>query len=733
MRLAGWVTGLGLGFAAGMAFAAEGMWLPAQAPEIATELAEAGLRIPARALADMHAAPMNAVVSLGGCSAAFVSPEGLVATNHHCTYGSIQYHSTPEKDYLTAGFLAGTPGEELPAAPGSRVLVMEELRDVSMPMQEGLSSRQSGAQRSATLERNRKALIAACEEQQGRRCDVRPYFGGSVWYLQQMLEIQDVRLVYAPPGSVGAFGGDSDNWQWPRHTGDFSLYRAYVAADGTPAPFSATNIPYRPRGHLKVATDDLQQGDFVLIAGYPGTTERYRTAAETNVWFGDIYPTWQRLLAEYSALIEKEAQTEGERIAYASLLRRADNYEKKIQGQIDAARTAGLLHIKADEDAGRLRWASAQPQARAYRRAISDYEALLGQELRMTRAGLIAQSLDRVQMLRAARDLYRWAVERELPDAERTIGWQDRDRQALIDRLTAIDRQYVPRIDQAILMHALDEVRKLPEAERNLPLEQKIAGIGPDGLYAGTKLGNTADRLAWIDRPAREFRLSDDPFIQVAVAAFEREKAGDTRHREHEGRLSAARVAWMDVVRAHAAAEGRKIYPDANGSLRFTYGHVEGRKISDGVEWTPFTTTRGLLEKETGKPPFNNPPELLDLVRGGDWGRFASPALGTLPVNFLSSTDITNGNSGSAVLNARGEFVGLAFDGTLEGMLADWHYDPEVARSIAVDARYMLWVMTRLDGADALVREMGVSVATPVEKAAAALPQGHGRARLSPP
>ncbi|MFA7439371.1 MAG: S46 family peptidase [Sphingomonadaceae bacterium] len=724
MRLASWVMGLGLGFAAGAAFAAEGMWLPSQAPEIAAELVEAGLQIPPQALADMNAAPMNAVVSLGGCSAAFVSPQGLIATNHHCAYGSIQYHSTPQQDYLTAGFLAKTLGAELPAAPGSRVLVMEALRDVSTPMQAGLSSGQSGAARTQTLERNRKKLIAACEEQPGRRCDVRPYFGGGIWYLQQMLEIQDVRLVYAPPGSVGAFGGDVDNWQWPRHSGDFSLYRAYVAPDGTPAAYSETNIPYQSRGHLKVATTDLKQGDFVLIAGYPGTTERYRTAGETKIWFEDIYPTWKRLLTEYSGLIESRAQDEADRIAYASLLRRAANYEKKIQGQIDAARAAGLLQIKAGEDAERLRWASEQPQRREYRRAISEYEGLLDLELRMTRAGLIGQSLDRVQMLRAARDLYRWAMERERPDAERALGWQERDRQALADRLTAIDRQYIPRIDQAILAQALIEVHKLPEADRNLPLERKIAGIGLDGLYAGTKLGDLAQRLAWLNRPAQDFRASDDPFIQVAVVAYEREMAGDARRREHEGRLSAARVAWMDVVRAHAAARGQKIYPDANGSLRFTYGHVEGRDVRDGAQWAAFTTTRGLLEKETGKPPFNNPPALLDLVRAEDWGQFASPALGTLPVNFLSSTDITNGNSGSAVLNARGDFVGLAFDGTLEGMLADWHYDPKVARSISVDARYMLWVMTKLDGADALVREMGVTVEKPeqAEAEAAVLP-----------
>ncbi len=690
------------------ALAAEGMWMPAQVPALGARLKADGLELDPAALADLSKPPMNAIVSLGGCSASFVSPEGLVATNHHCITASLQVNSQPGRNLLRDGFLAKTRAEELPAAPGVRVLVMEALRDVSAEVLAGLGPRMSGEARTARMEANRKALIAACETSPGRRCDIRSYFGGRQWYLQRMLEIRDVRLVYAPAESIGNFGGEIDNWQWPRQTGDFAFYRAYVGPDGNPAPQSAANVPFRPGGHLKLATGDLKEGDFVMIAGFPGVTERYRTLAETRAYFTDIYPLQLRLLSEWSELIQREARTEAERIATASARQRADNFKKKIEGQMAAARTADLIGIKAAQEKALGDWAARPANRRPHALAIASYDSLIDADLAATRTRLVNQTLDRALLLRAARDLVRWAHERQLPDAQRSLGFQDRDRQALVDRLTIIDRQYVPRIDRAMLEQALAEVRKLPEASRNLALETALAEVGLDRLYAETRLADRAERLAWLDRPVEAFAASDDPFIRVALASYAADRAGEARAREREGRMHAARTAWMATVAAHAATQGRVLYPDANGSLRFTWGQVRGRALQDGVAWTAFTTPRGILEKETGEEPFNSPPRLLAQARAGNWGRWASPALGTLPVNFLSTTDITNGNSGSAVLNGRGELVGLAFDGTLEGMLSDWHFDDTITRTISVDARYMLWVMEKVDGAQHLLAELGV-------------------------
>ncbi len=692
---------------AGAAQAAEGMWLPSQAPALADRLRQAGLAIPPERLADLAAAPMGAIASLGGCSASFVSPDGLVVTNHHCVLGSIQFNASADRNLIRDGFLARTRAEELPAAPGSRVFVIEALDDVTRAMMAGITPKLTGAARIRALEANRKAIVAACEAEPGTRCEVRSYFAGSQYWRQKMLEIRDVRLVHAPAGSVGNFGGDIDNWQWPRHTGDYSFYRAYVGPDGKPAAFAAENVPYRPRAHLRIARDDLKEGDFVLIAGFPGVTERFRTAAETEGWYGRIYPRQQRMLADYSALIERESASEADRIAYASIKAGADNYAKKIAGQLDVAKQFGLVGLKQSADARLGQWAAQQANRRTHGRAIAEYDSIAVEALAADEARLVNATLNRAQLLSAARTLYRWANEQMKPDAEREPGYQERDRQAVIDRLSAIDRRYVARIDRAILEQALGEVATLPASKRNTALEAKIAELGLDRLYQDTSLAARDERLAWLDRPVADFIASTDPFIQVAVAGYAQDMAAEARRKDLDGRLDAARVPWIQAVRAHAASEGRLLYPDANGSLRFTFGHVKGRPTRDGEAWTAFTTAAGVLAKDTGKDPFDSPPALLSALREGKWGALGSAALGTLPVNFLSTTDITNGNSGSAVMNARGELVGLAFDGTLEGMLSDWWFDDATTRTIAVDARYMRFVMGRVDGAGHLLREMG--------------------------
>ncbi len=484
--------------------AAEGMWLPSQAPKLAAQLKAEGLELPAAALADLNRAPMSAIASLGGCSASFVSPRGLVATNHHCIYGSIQVNSRPGRDLIKNGFLARTLAEELPATPSARVFVIDALDDVTAAMTAGVGQL-TGAARDAKLAANRKAIIAACEAKAGNRCDVRSYFGGAQYWRQTMLEIRDVRLVYAPAEGVGNFGGETDNWQWPRHTGDFGFYRAYVGPDGKPAAPSPNNVPYRPKAWLKMATGDLKAGDFVMIAGFPGVTERYRTLAETERWYGDIYPTQQRLLSEYSDLIGREAKTDGERILYANLRKGADNYKKKILGQMDAARKADLVGRKRDEGAALGQWAALPANRATHALAISNYDSLIDQNLAAERGAIVSATLNRAQLLRAARLLYRWANERELADAAREPGYQDRDRQTLVDQLNLIGRQYDPRIDQAVLAQALGEYRKLPADSRNAGLDAALPqDLGT--LYAGTKLGDAAERLAWLDRPASAFR-----------------------------------------------------------------------------------------------------------------------------------------------------------------------------------------------------------------------------------
>ena len=689
------------------ALAEEGMWLPRQTPRLADTLKDKGLTLDPVVLADLQKAPMNAIASLGGCSAAFLSPQGLVATNHHCVYGSIQYNSKPGQDYLTDGFLAGALTDELPAAPGSRIYVIEDLRDVTREMNRGITSKLGGIARYEKLEANRKRLIAACEKQASRRCDVRAYYGGATYFLQQQLEIKDVRLVYAPAGGIGNFGGETDNWMWPRHTGDFGFYRAYVAPDGSSAPFAAGNVPYRPKSWLKVASEGVKENDFVMVAGFPGTTSRLVTAAEAKFNFDTMLPVQQTLLDEYSAAIEKATAGDPDAtIKYASIIKSADNYKKKSLGEMAGADRIGLAARKQAQEAEYRAWIAADPKrARLYDPARLD--ALVAEANQTALDNVRMGTLSRAQLLGAARTLYRWSKEREKADAARESGFQDRDRLPIEQRLTQVERRFVPAVDRILFEQALAEYRKAPAERRNAAFEAKLAEIGLDRAYAETRLGDTPTRLAWLDKTPAEFEASTDPFIQLAVAAYPADIAREREAKERAGKLQAARSASMQGMLAFAEGQGRTLYPDANGSLRFTYGKVTGKTV-DGQIWTPFTTAEGLAAKQTGKGEFAAPQKAIDLIRAKDYGRWTAPELGTLPVDFMSTVDITNGNSGSSTLNARGEFVGLAFDGTLDGVVSDWSYDPTINRTIHVDSRFMLWTMDKVDGAHRLLAEMGV-------------------------
>ncbi|MGC5845223.1 S46 family peptidase, partial [Mesorhizobium abyssinicae] len=687
----------------------EGMWMPGQTAEVGAAMRADGLQIDPVQLSRLYAAPLNAIVSLGGCSASFVSPQGLVATNHHCVLGSIQYNSKESQDYLTNGFLAKSLGEELPAVPGSRIYVIEDMRDVTADMLKGVSDTLSGFARYERLDTNRKALIAACEEQPNHRCDVGPYYGGSSYYLQQKLEIQDVRLVYAPALGIGNFGGETDNWMWPRHTGDFGFYRAYVAPDGSSRPYARDNVPYRPKSWLRIATKGVQDGDFVMVAGFPGKTNRFLTADEVRFNFAHYEPMLQHLLSDYAAQIKQATAGNREaQIRYASILQGVENYKKKLAGDLAGANAIGLDARKATEEKAFRDWVAEYPVRQTrFDAAIRELDAMVGENSRASLARVRQALLNHSQLLSSARTLYRWTKEHEKPDEDRESGFQDRDHKEISDQLTQIERGYLPDIDRKLFEAALDEYRRLDAKDRDTAFETALYQIGLDRLYAETKLGDTTTRLGWLDKPAAAFEASDDPFIKLAVALYPGDIAAERAAKDRAGRSQAARAIYMHGQHAYRQAIGRPWYSDANGSLRITWGKVSGR-TRDGQIWTPFTTAEGFLAKHTGKGEFDAPAAAVAAIRAKDYGPYIAPELGTLPVDFLSTVDITNGNSGSATLNGRGEFVGLAFDGTLDGVISDWAYAPDRNRSIHVDSRFMLWTMDKIDGAGRLLNEMGV-------------------------
>ena len=704
---------------ASLASAKEGMWTSDQLPQIAEDLRDTGLELDPATLTDLTAFPMGAVISLGGCTASFVSPNGLVVTNHHCARGSIQFNSTSEQNYLADGFLASDQQAELPAAPGTRVYVTVAVADVTDRVRRDLTADMNGQQVYAAIDAREKELVAQCEQQTGHRCQVASFYGGLQYKLIDRLEIQDVRLVYAPGDNVGRYGGDIDNWMWPRHTGDFSFYRAYVGPDGVPAESSQDNVPFQPKHFLKVSSAGLDQGDFVMLAGYPGSTQRYARLVEVENTFAWRYPTFIKMLQGWITTIEQAAPEGTEaRIKYESLLAGLNNAMKNFGGQIEGARRVGLVDRRRARETALNNWVRAEADDAGYAQTLARLDALSEESAQAVRANWHYNNVKRATLLSTAQRLYRLARERQKPDAERESGFQQRDMAFFRQRLQVLERRFDPIVDKAVWLYFLELYLNAPKSSHVAALD-KALGVPDawnaaamakilDGFYADTELGDMDYRLALMDKDTAWFESSDDPFIQLAVALYDHEMALEQAAKDRAGRMQVLRPDYMKAIIAWQKDQGFAAYPDANGTLRVTYGTVMGGSPRDGLAYLPFTTLEGIAEKHTGEPPFDAPKRQLELIRAQDYSPYALESIGSVPVNFLSDLDTTGGNSGSATLNARGELVGLLFDGTIESVNSDWDFDPRTTRSIQVDTRYMLWVMDKLDGASALLEEMEI-------------------------
>jgi len=706
------------------AHAGEGMWLPDQLPKIGAALEAAGLQTPPENFADLTGDPMGAIVSLGGCSASFVSPEGLVVTNHHCSYGTIQFNSTEELNLLEDGFLAAGHDDELAGAPGSRVYVTESFSDVTDRVLAAIPAGADGAARFAAVEDAEKAIIAECEKTPGHRCKVASFFGGTAYRLYDQLEIRDVRLVYAPPSSIGKYGGDIDNWMWPRHTGDFSFLRAYVGRDGLPADPSPDNIPYRPEHWLAIGINGTEAGDFVMVAGFPGRTNRYRLASEVEDAIEWTYP--QRVKRRGESLEIIECETAGRpkaALAYAAWISYINNSMKNAQGMEAGFAYSQSVARKRALEAELAAWIAADPDRQAlWSDAIDELEEVLTEKRDHRARNQELSSLKFNQLVSAANTAYRLAREREKPDVQRKPGYQERDMRRIRARMARMARSFDAQVDMALLQHTLVGYAALPESEHLEVLDEWFGLNGESdpaiaiaktlhGMYAATALTDSAARMALLDTDRATLEASEDPFVELAVAMYETNLTLEAEKEALEGRLMEARPKFIEALLAFQTAHGVEIFPDANSTLRVTYGNTMGYEPRDAVVYLPFTTAEGLAAKATGEPPFDAPAQMIEAIAAADYGPYASESIGSLPVNFLSDVDTTGGNSGSATLDDQGRLVGLLFDGNWESMISDWDFLPEVTRSIHVDVRYTLWVMDRIDHAWNLLEEMGVEPA----------------------
>ena len=700
------------------AFAVEGKWTPQQVLELDPSwLKQLGLQIPPESLWGRDGAGLlEAAVLVNGCSAGFISPDGLMITNHHCAFGLLQQHSTPERDLMTAGYLARSRAEEL-AGQGARATIPHKSMDVTAQIEAAVPKGVDDLARYRAIERKKKEMIAACEAQPNRRCQLEAFDDGVQYVLFESLEFSDVRLVYAPPRAVGEYGGEIDNWSWPRHNGDFALLRVYAGPGGVPATSSTSNTPYRPRHFFPIAQEGVQPGSFVMVLGYPGATVRSLLEPEMRERGESYHPRRAEVYRAWIDLMEAaSARDETARIALADRIKGLANREKNSRGQIAGLRRGHVLEKKAESERETLAWAASRPEHAQALAAQKELSRLM--EARMAtweRDFLLEQATQGAKPLHMALTLARWAGEKAKPDLEREPDYMDRSRSRIEERLRLDQRRMFLPAEQELLVDFLGRFAKLPEASRSKAVDAFLAGSRtPEeirkrvaDLFAGTRVTDLDERMKMYGESEAQLRARRDPLLDLAFGLDRELLARKEAEDRFKGAASRLRPVWMRAVIAHA---GKPVAMDANGTLRVSFAQVEGYNPRDAVRMEPRTTLAGVVEKHTGEEPFDAPDELLAAAPSAARSRWADPALKDVPVNFLADADTTGGNSGSPVVNGRGELVGVNFDRVWENVANDFGYNPEVARNISVDVRYLLWMLESLNGEAArpLLKELGV-------------------------
>ncbi len=708
------------------ASADEGQWPPEALATLGEarwgELSSRGLELTARDLWDGEGGGLlSAVVGLSGCTGALVSEEGLFLTNHHCAFSAIQLASTPEKNYLRDGFVARTRAEEVEARGGAgQVRVLSRLLDVTDRVRgpkSAFAKAKTDTARYDAVERAKKEIVAECEKTPDRRCAVAAFEDGRTFRLMEQVEFRDVRLVYAPPRGVGDFGGEEDNFRWPRHAGDFSILRVYVSPDGKPAPHSRENVPYRPKRWLKVAPKGVAEGDVVMIAGYPGRTQRYLTpSAVRNLekWF---YPLRSRTFSELIAILEAEGKKDPDTaLRVASAVRSYGNGETNARGQIEGLARNGVAaraEVEAKELAEFL--AARKDLPVEWAAAPAELERVLAADRAVQDRRFFLEEIERLgSYLGSALSSVRRAEERRKPDLEREAGYQDRDLDRARQREKDLTRSIAPSAAREALAHLVAKAQAAAGGSPVLAFDEAFGkGAAADAIAAklaamdaATALADEKVRLANVDATAAALAASDDPYVKLAVALHPDLAALRAARKETDGALLVWRPRYLSALEALRRSKGRAIYPDANSTLRVSFATVKGYSPREAVTFTPRTSLKGVLEKERGAEPFETPKKVLDAARAADFGPWADPLLGSVPVGFLTDGDTTGGNSGSPAMNGRGEVVGLNFDRVWENVAGDFGWSPERSRNVNVDLRYALWMMDRVDGAGALLKEL---------------------------
>ncbi|HWO56847.1 MAG TPA: S46 family peptidase [bacterium] len=703
----------------GAANAVEGMW-----PVFALEqlnfdsLKAMGLQLDREAIYNRDNGGLcAAVVQLGGGTGSFVSPNGLIITNHHVAFGAVQAASTAEKNYVENGFIAHSIAEEIPAM-GYNCYVIKSFEDVTREVKGALKASMTPEKRHEAYDKVTKKIIARGEKPGNVRCEVAAFDGGLTYILVTFFRIQDVRIVAVPPEGIGNFGGEIDNWMWPRHTGDYSFLRAYVAPDGTPAEYSKQNVPYQSKTYFPISAGPLKEGDFSFVLGYPGGTSRFASSYEIEDGLDFYYPTSVRYRKALIGIMEEAGARDPEiAVRVSNDIAGLANYLKNFEGMIKGLKKGHVLDLRREREA-RLTAAIAADKAlsKKYAQTLPGLKAMYDERWqyreKSTVLGWMRQASD---LLGLANRLYKWSIEKTKPDMQREPAYMERNVPSLIRRTREAQVNLVPDVERTMLNYVLVQAMRLPAGQRIAALDQLIgdttAGVEAAvaaftaKLYAGTQVGNLDERMAMLEMTTEQLLARDDSFINLAAALYDE---FETSRKRGEVFAALSEKLNSELVAAEREANVGPAYPDANGTMRLSYGFVMGYSPADATHYDAFTRLSGVMEKETGESPFNSPKKLIEVARARDFARYMDLTLGDVPVDFLTDHDTTGGSSGSPILNARGELIGLCFDGNYEAIAGDYEYDQRVNRTINVDSRYILFTLDKVMGATELLNELSV-------------------------
>ena len=700
------------------ASADEGMWvLPLLQQQNLPEMRAFGLKLQDYEIYSPENASLKDAVVIfgGGCTGEVVSPDGLVLTNHHCGYGAIQSHSTLEHDYLTEGFWATSRSEELPN-PGLSVTFIDRIEDVTDYVKEALKKDNDPEGMNYLSPKYLNGLAKArvgekfLADNPGTEVEIKPFYGGNQYYMFTKKIYRDVRLVGAPPSSIGKFGSDTDNWMWPRHTGDFSVFRVYADANGNPAEYSERNVPLRPKRWFKISVRGVNEGDYAMMMGFPGRTNHYYTSWEVAER-RDIDNTVRINIRELrqKVMLEEMLKDPQVRIQYASKYAGSENAYKNAIGSNWAINKRDFEQVKRAEQEALLAWADEQGKSE-YREALNQIRDIVAD-----RHDLRFRQWMLNEALRIGIEFV--SVPTEINPLVEALKGKTADRQKELDQMTAafrrfFDKDYVPEVDKKIAKVMLTEYRRLvpptSQPEYFAIIDKKYKGdIGRflDDVFAKSIFASRENYNKFLKRPTAKALLNDPMILFAQSVENERENLSNSLKSYDAAYNRAHRTYVKGLLEME---KDRKHWPDANFTLRLTYGQVKGYHPRDCVYYTHQTTLDGVMEKEDSTNwEFVVPQKLKDLYRAKDFGRYATKD-GRMPVAFCATTHTTGGNSGSPVMNANGELIGINFDRNWEGVGGDIEYLPDYQRSIIVDIRYVLFLIEKYGGAEGLLKEMEI-------------------------